>query len=361
MYTTVARFDRAHQGNGIWSAAAADNHLVTGSIDGSLNLWRLAGREMTVTKTWSHALAVVSLSLAGNVQATSLMNGSVFISNASNGEVIECMELEPGEVGQVSVREDGELVAIAAGKHGVLLYHVPSHTQQFLSCDASEDDAGSIIGPCNCVTFGQDGEWLIAGCRNGIVHVWSCIKTGTEIAANRQAPAAPPKLHGRWRSDFSAVTAAAISCDGRYLALAHSSGVVLMWTLPLLELSGHLTCSASDDCPKKGAIRQVPAPLCLCFAPNALFVAVGFADGKVKLYHAPQKELVYTFSEHQLPVMQLLFIPNTDRLLSAGDDGTLVTYSCHFPKYMAEKSAGQRQSPVCPQPPPAALVTETPV
>eukprot|EP00667_Euglena_gracilis_P014645 EG_transcript_15195 len=337
MYATVARADRAHRGNGVWSAAAAEGRLATGSIDGSLHLWRLEGQEMVISHSQSHALAVVSLSLAAEVLAASLMDGSVLISRADTGDVLDCIDLDPGTAGQVAVRGDGEFVAIAAGAQGVLLYHVPSRTRHFLSCAVSEEEASCVTGACRCVAFDWDGAWLIAGCGDGTVHVWSFIEAGGGLV-DPQGPA----LHGRWRSDFSAVADLAVSGDGRLLAVAHASGLVLLWTLPLLELYGHLVSSVSAEAPKKGALQQPPAPRCLAFAPDALFLAVGFDDGKVRLYHAGRRELAYTFSEHIRPVQQLLFLPGTDRLLSAGDDGALVTYACRFPETTPGKAADRR-------------------
>jgi len=329
MYSTTARFDKAHDSNGVWSLAAHGDAFASGSVDGTLNLWKLEGSGLRYGKSWRHPLAVNSVSLAGTVVAASFLNGSVVLYHTDTGEALDRLELDLGEATQVALRCCGEVLAIASGKKGVLLYHLPSKNRLALPC-VVEDRDGETLSDCCSAAFDTEGLWLTAGCRDGTVHVWTCSDAGTGMGADTEGVGIRTEVHGRWRSDFAPVDHLAVSPDAQYLACAHTSGLVLLWTLPFLELYASLGGGGARG-PMRGAIAQVPVPTCLAFAPEAPFIAVGYKDGKVRLFSVGTRDCAATFSEHTKTVMQTLFAPTGDLLLSTGDDGAIVAYSCVFP------------------------------
>eukprot|EP01012_Entosiphon_sulcatum_P040883 TRINITY_DN54615_c0_g1_i1.p1 TRINITY_DN54615_c0_g1~~TRINITY_DN54615_c0_g1_i1.p1 ORF type:complete len:328 (+),score=35.31 TRINITY_DN54615_c0_g1_i1:20-1003(+) len=325
MYTVAYRVDRAHGGDGVWAVTTTcEDKVVSGSVNGTVNLWDFE-LDNSLTQSWSHAPAVTGVTSEGNVLACSFIEGSVLISDLRNGEILEHLDNDPGEAWKVSAHGNGEVVAVACGRRNVLLYHVASRNRVFLP----SSDGGPQL--CSHVLFGGGAhQWLAAAYQDGSAFLWKVIDAGTGKGADFEGVGIKVESHGRVALDNTPIRSIAVSADGQLLACAHDSNAVLLWSIPHRELYGDLTPSTAAV--SKLTPQNRPTAISFAAAP---FCAVGYRDGKVRIWEIQTRQCVHTFNECHGPVLSLAFsrpdATTQQRLYCASDDGALVALNCNFP------------------------------
>eukprot|EP01006_Ploeotia_vitrea_P046521 TRINITY_DN67031_c5_g2_i1.p1 TRINITY_DN67031_c5_g2~~TRINITY_DN67031_c5_g2_i1.p1 ORF type:complete len:354 (-),score=46.39 TRINITY_DN67031_c5_g2_i1:512-1573(-) len=351
MYTVSARWEKAHCGEGVWAIALhEDGRIMTGGVDGTVNTWACTNSQNFSLKSSStSATAVVHLATAGDVLASTLMDGTILLTDTRTGEILDSIANDPGCSWQASVYSTGDTVAVGCGSKGVLLYHVPSKNKQFLATPAF----------CTSVYFDPSGSWLVAGCRNGKVVLWETSEDATGTGNDTKGVGIRAEERGVVGCDHSAAVAVAISRDAQWLAVAHASGSVVIWHILQKELFTEFSHSstveatakpigrqdgaeAEETVPEQGqpqdttvkkALKVIP-PTSVAFAPSGPYCAVGFKDGKVKIFHITVRECLWTFTQHSKAVSGLEYNSYEDVLYSVGDDGVVVSYNTQFPNVL---------------------------
>lgn len=124
--------------------------------------------------------------------------------------------------------------------------------------------------------------------------------------------AATPKLE-RLLAHEAAISDAALSPCGRYLATADANGLVQIWTL-----------AATADPPSHS--RLGVAATCLQFSPTGDELAVGLVDGSVTLCRYGEHSGRSTLGKHAGQVISISFTSDGSRLASAGIDGLVLLF-----------------------------------
>ena len=257
----------------------AGDRLVTASQDGTARVWALGaeavpGDSPMILRGHSEAVVAAAFSPSGEHVVTASRDGTARVWRVRGGDPLvravrlggPVRQLAWGEAGLVALRADGRAVRVQADGQTAALGDVPS---------------GLWIGA------GPDGH-VLAFTRDGALRGWD--------AVGRPLPARA--------ATRSVADAAALSRDGRRLALALPDGAALV------------DLSSGTQTPLAGHAGSVTA---LAFAPDGAALATGAADRVARLFDrsgAPARE----FGPHSGSVTAVAFSPDGRRLATASWD-----------------------------------------
>jgi WD40 repeat protein len=156
----------------------------------------------------------------------------------------------------------------------------------------------------SALAVSPDGRWLAAGADDGTVHVWE----GTTGRPERTV-----KVEGRVEAVALASTVAGDPSAGR-LAVAHNQAVRL-WRL---GESGEPRILESE---KSSSVFS------LAFHPGGRMLASGWSDGAIHLWLLDTKPTATLLERHHTPVRSLAFSADGGTLASGSDSGVIVRWS----------------------------------
>jgi WD40 repeat protein len=333
--------------------SADATRLAAGTVDGTVHLWDLVAlREITPLK---HAPIV---------RPVAFLNSKTLLVKAGSEGVLQHLDLSTGKVvknlflppvertrGGGVVAPNGKLLAFLDPDYAVQLWDTEKNKElHTVKIQASQLD------------FSPDGSYLTTLGNDQHVRLWST-KTGKEIQSFETMGKAVERVFfgnarfarsdgghhvtvsadnrfvvvvnsdgstatlweletGKERGRFSAGKAplaqVLLSSDGRRMATVSTDDVVRVWDL----LRGHIlhgfVCGEGD-------IRTV------AFSASSPHMAVGTSTGVVILYDLVQGKENRRFFGHRAAVNKVLFVPGAAALISAGEDGMLITWDVHAP------------------------------
>jgi WD40 repeat protein/class 3 adenylate cyclase len=187
-------------------AFSPDGTKVLAAADEGMWLWETqTGR---LVREWQDLKQIVRLAFSpdGSYIATTSMDGTARILDASTGKVINKFQLDGSPLYGISFSPDGKSIAVGSAKGAVRLC-------DFQACKASPTFTGHTA-EVMAAEFSSDGKYLATASTDGTARIWDA-STGRELR--------------RLTGHAAAVENIAFSPDGKYLLTASDDGTAMLW------------------------------------------------------------------------------------------------------------------------------------
>ncbi|XP_064601514.1 protein qui-1-like [Liolophura sinensis] len=329
----------------------SSNHkrLFSGADDGTIRLWDVfTGDCVEVIREHDSAVMCMTLSQDGKVLVSGSRDKSVLVYNLLEGKVSHRLREHTSTVTAVTFNSTGTILITASFDKRMILWYVEDMT--VLNC-ISQD----ITSPILCMTLSIDNTFLLIGCEDGSVHVFS-FTTGTEVH----------QLKGH----KGKVSSLAVGQDCVHAVLGCDNGGVYIYNLCTTELLRtfmgiHKSCVISVRISRdqnmifsasrtqvcvwnmyKEATREVvddshPSPVtAVAINSTGKLAVTGSKDGILKLWNLDLSVFMENLSGHTNAITCLTLAEEEAYILSGSADntikvwsismGTIVTdYQCH--------------------------------
>ncbi|MGJ3238934.1 MAG: protein kinase domain-containing protein [Anaerolineae bacterium] len=286
------RFDDLHGDIILDMDITADDQLVfSGSFDGSVRLWRLD--DGSVLQEMNAGQVTGARFFPGEIRAvTTDQSGELIIWDLETGERLQTIRHDEAPLrGGVVVTSDGEWVMAGDDVGNVLVWDLTkANTQPIHTFRGHNSRVPSLdIHP--------DGTTFVTVSFDRTSIVWDLYGRHAEIR--------------RFEEHDTAVYSAITSADGRLIASGSVDGQIIIRDMQADTVLHDL--SATD-----GTVYA------LAFNVDASVLASAHEDGTVTLWDTATGEILNTLDELQAPVRTLAFSPD-DRLLAFGGGNVLVS------------------------------------
>jgi len=236
---------------------------------------------VTVNSTFAVAFLADAKTVAGEIE-----NGGIKLWDSRTGEVKKALatEAETGSIAAISA--NGHAIADVAPDESVRLWDTATGEHKTIPARNSKVSAVALSG---------DAKVLAIAYANAIV---------LTDADDLKTPHAI--------EDVSALSALALSTDGKMLAASSSDGAVKVWNAQDGSLKQNLA-----------AAGEVTA---LQFGSHDQFLAVGLKDGSVSVWNVANGQPVFEARKHNAAVNAIAFSADGVLMATGGDDRTAVVW-----------------------------------
>ncbi len=267
--------------------------VASASQDKTVILWdAVTRRPAAVLRGHAASVEGVYFSPNGAYVISASADHTLRLWAARGGELLAVLQGHNGPVYQVALSADGSLLASSSGDGTVRLWDVEA-----LARNTVLRGHESFVYD---VAFSPDGEHVASAAWDGTVRLW-------EATTGRQAE---PLVHSTQR-DERPVLSVAFSPDGKQLASVARDFRIRLWDVATGRCRRTLPLPA-------GWMGSGPR---VAFQPNGPLLAVGAADGLLRVWGPDGDEPVAAFQASEGGVMDVAFSPDGARLASCGDDG----------------------------------------
>lgn len=286
-----------------------------GNVD-TIQIWRIAG-DLTLQATLTgHTDYVFNAGFSpdGSTLASTSGDDTVRLWRTSDGAPLSTLTGHDESASGVAFSPDGRMLASSSCCDEVRLWQVADGTPLAVLSEQVVSDSLSLA-------FSPDGKTLAAGLISGDVNFLGIPATSGSDGTTGRPAATPsvspttginPDTAGRvvllneWQSP--GVEELDHSPDGRYLALAMSTGVSLRDAVTLEE---------------KRFFETLIWSYSVAFSPDGKILAGGFMDGSTWLWRVDDGSLIETYHGHADIVTGLAFSPDGQLLASSSNDGSV--------------------------------------
>lgn len=291
----VTRVERVLRGHGQQVTQVAfvpgTRQLISLDAGGQLRSWVLGGKRQRLGKhpSASYALAVRP---DGKGVATGGADGAIRIWQLPGGELRRVIRGKAGTITSLAYGPRGRLLASAGAlETAVRLWNSKTGTQ----LRSLEHHTTEVVS----VAIDRSGRWLASGGRDRLVALWR-ISDG--------------KLIETFRGHRRRITSVLFRERHHQLLSASVDGTVRSW--PLDSAGG-----------EGGVVVRAPTIVRAALSPDQSLVAASIGDGGLQLWRLRRAPKPPSASGHASPINGVAFFPDDDKLLSAGSDGTLRSWS----------------------------------
>jgi WD40 repeat protein/serine/threonine protein kinase len=268
--------------------------LATAGQDGTVRLWRTAGRqEQTVLS--GHTGPVVRLEFLsdGATLAAVGADQTVRLWDVARGLERPPPVMPAGSVRVLALSPDGRLLAVGLADQSVKVWETRTGHLRW--------DLGRHVDQIEAVAFAPTQALVAAASRDGCARVWD-LQTGTERA----------NFHHE-----GALVALAFSPSGELLAAGGQNGVLRCFRVAPGVSEAVLGPGVDVHRGHTGAVR------CLAFSGDGETLASGSDDGTVRLWSPRSPVAQNVFRGHTDRVLAVAFSPDGHTVASAGGDGVV--------------------------------------
>nr|VFJ55987.1 MAG: PEGA domain-containing protein [Candidatus Kentron sp. FM]VFJ56404.1 MAG: PEGA domain-containing protein [Candidatus Kentron sp. FM]VFK10821.1 MAG: PEGA domain-containing protein [Candidatus Kentron sp. FM] len=279
-----------------------DGHtLLTGSWDGTLKLWAVAGGKPIRAFT-GHSADVNGVAFApdGRRVASGSDDTTLKLWNVASGKAIRTLKGHSSTVWSVAFAPDGQTVLSGSSDNKLKLWTVAGGPKKE---DQSIRTFTGHSGPVTSVAFAPDGQRVASGSRDNTLKLWA-VASGEEIRTL--------KGHSGY------VLSVAFAPDGQTVLSGSRDSKLKLWAVaggPKKEDQSIRTFSGHS-----GAVLSV------AFAPDGRTVLSGSGDNTVRLWNVASGRETRKLEGHASSVWSVAFSPDGRRAASGDRDGTLILW-----------------------------------
>ena len=273
---------------GVFSLALAPDGttVATGGGDGTVRLWTLANqRQRAVLKGHTGRVHAVAWSPDGATLATGGEDKSIRLWNANTGEEITVWAQMSKPIRGLAISRDGKTLAAAVDRDVHVWQLNNRHEQKVLSGHRQFISGLAFLpGGLELATFASDKT----------VRIW-------DVTNGRQLASMP--------GPFGHCYGLVVSTDGKTIACVGGGRVHLYdarsrQALEPVEPGAHILCGAA-------------------ISPDGRLLAIGSQDHVVVLWDIQAKKELARLSGHDFAVGQMAFLPDGKTLVTSSHDSTL--------------------------------------
>lgn len=283
--------------NGVNSIAVSPNgaHIATGSLDGSVQLWRPDGSLLSTVQGHEDRAWSVTFSPDSSTLMSAGGDGKINLWDL-NGKLLKTLEGHRKGVWRAIFSPDGSLIASASPDQTVKLWKRDGTLLKTLP------HQGLVFG----IDFSADGRSLVTGAYDNQVRIW---QIGSPSSPEFGTLLRTLSGHG------TGVTSVVYSPKGDLIVSAEQYGTIKLWRpngtlVKTIEIVSGFTNLAFN--PVRAASPQ---------KNGETFVSVD-ADGMVKLWRY-DGTLLATFKGHDGEIRGAAFSPDGETIFSGGLDKTV--------------------------------------
>ncbi|MFN7759432.1 MAG: protein kinase domain-containing protein [Pseudanabaena sp.] len=273
---------KGHGGSVTSVAFSPDGKMIaTGSVDNTVKLWSLEGKELQTLKG-SAIVSSVAFSPDGKMIAADSDGKTIKLWNLE-GKEIQTFQGHGDPVISVAFSPDGKTIATGSYDNTVELWNLESKEIQTF-----KGHSGDVYS----VAFSPDGKTIASGSWDDTIKLWNL--EGKELQT--------------FKGHKYTVYSVAFSPDGKTIASGSMDRTVKLWDLQGKELQtfkGH-----------SGSVYSV------AFSPDGKTIASGSGDETVKLWNLEGKE-IQTFQGHSNNVNSVAFSSDGKMIASGSLDNTV--------------------------------------
>jgi len=306
------------------------DYLVTGDKGGGINVLDFeSGEVLRSISTFGDNGEVSHFELSADEKRLVCAVGrTVQIVDFHSGEVLRVLEGHEATVSRATSSGDGKWIA-SGDDDGVVKIWNQETGEVVFSGNEQKTEITDVV-------YSSDGRFLAASCRDETIKVWdlshdyavttirghrSYVRDLVFIPNSSQLVSASMDQTVRmWDTEsgtelssfkhFTAVSAVAMSQDGKRIFSGMMSGDVKIW-----NTAGTTVVDRIEG--------NRPNSLCVRFSPNGKRLVAAGEQNKIFLWDADSLEKQQSFSGHTDEVTSAEFSPDGTRLVSGSEDGTI--------------------------------------
>jgi WD40 repeat protein len=341
----------AHQDNGRATAWSPDGRLVATGAENVI-LWDAITMRKIATLEHSSYVWGLAFSPDSHWLVSTHGDGAVLVWDMVERRLAANFNEHSGQVGAVAFAPDGKRVASASEDRTVIVWDAATGRKEMTLAGHDTRVTG--------VAFAPGGDWLASVDRDRNVIIWDLAerrpRLGFDLAwrGRHETHCLVVSPDGRWVALSQGVYESAtgrqvagfggvssinstntyglsFSVDGRWLALADSDGILLLWDTGTWQVAYQANIA--------------PAQLIsVSFSPDGEWLVTGEDQGTVRLWSARPLRQVAELGSHKARVKSVAFSPDGKEVVSAGDDKTICLWDADGRKLITR--IGTHTSPV---------------
>jgi WD40 repeat protein/tetratricopeptide (TPR) repeat protein len=260
--------------------------IATASLDNTVKLWNIHGKELKTLRRHSGGVKSVSFSPDGKTIATASWDNTVKLWSR-DGKELQSFKAHADRLHSISFSPDGQKIATASADKTAKLWSINGKELQTLKGHS---------GGVNSVSFSPDSKTIVTASDDNTAKLWSF--DGKELKT----------LKGH----SARVNSVSFSPDGKTIATASADNMAKLWSLDGKEL--------------KTLEEHTDEVWSISFSPDGQTIATASADKTAKLWRRDGKA-IKTLTGHKNSVYSVRFSPDGKTIATASKDTTTKLWS----------------------------------